>query len=180
MAKYYVERLTGVTAYELPSVKCREIGRIITRWAYFEHAVQEMIWGALGLSQEMGRVAVREPRVTDRLEMLADIIRLREGNIDSDLYKSIQERATLLLSKRDLLAHGKWFHNKPTGEWFVALTKGSWPKDKRDLIPEKSKRVFPESVAITVAILKTTTSEIDLLVEDLKRLRDSAVAPPRS
>jgi hypothetical protein len=110
MAKptYVAGRLTGVAIYELPASFSREIGKIVVRWAYFEHCVQEMNWGVLNLSPAAGRIAIREPRVTDRLEMLQELIALRKGLWDEELYKSILSRARLASAKRDLLAHGIW------------------------------------------------------------------------
>src|SRR5262245_8794648 len=83
-----VEHVSGIATYQLPTAMSREIGRIMVRWAYFEHGVQEMNWGVANLPQSVGRIAMREPRVTDRLEMLADLIRLRGATMDWDLYKS--------------------------------------------------------------------------------------------
>jgi hypothetical protein len=86
---YRVERVTGVAVCELPSSFSREIGRILVHFAYFEQCVQEMVWQALHLSEAAGRIAVRDPRVTDRLEMLRDVVKLRGGSLDETLYKSI-------------------------------------------------------------------------------------------
>jgi hypothetical protein len=86
-----------------------------------------MNWQALGISEAAGRIAMREPRVTDRLEMLSSLIELREGVWDVELYKSILARSKILAAKRDLLAHGIWGYCKTskrvarsTGTRFVA------------------------------------------------------------
>ena len=79
MTKYIAEPVTGLASYNLPSTFVREIGRIIVSWAYFEHCVQEMNWQALGISAAAGRISMREPGVTDRLEMLRNLIELRKG-----------------------------------------------------------------------------------------------------
>lgn len=175
MKKHYeIERVTGLSTPQLPARLTREIGRIIVRWAYFEHCVQEMVWGALNVSPAAGRIAVREPRVIDRLDILRDVIKLRGGEMDWDLLKSMLERARLLAAKRDLLAHGMWHHHATTGEWLVQLARGSWPKDAAHLIAG-SKKVTPESVPMDAEKLRAATSEIDALIDDLKRLRASAV-----
>jgi hypothetical protein len=173
MAKI-AERISGNAAYELRAPLSREIGRILVHFAYFEQCVQEMVWQALKLSEAAGRIAVREPRVTDRLEMLRDAIKLRGGTFDEELYKSIYRRTNLLAAKRHLLAHGIWFHHKARGEWHVQLTRGSWPKNEEELIAG-SKKVTPESVVMTLEELRSATSEISVLIADLKTLRRSAV-----
>jgi hypothetical protein len=124
------------------------------------------------------RRAVREPRVSDRLVMLHDVIKLRGGSWDQELYKSMCVRADLLHAKRNLIAHGMWFHHK-SGEWHVQLTRGSWPKDTADLVAG-SKKVTPESIVITIDELRSATTQISALIDDLKKLRTSATAgrPP--
>jgi hypothetical protein len=171
-----IERITGKATYAILPSLSREIGRIIVRFAYFEQCVQEMVWQTLGLGDAAGRIAVREPRVTDRLDMLRDAIGLRRGAWDEELFKSIRQRANLLAAKRHMLAHGIWYYH-PTGEWHVQLTRGSWPKTEEEL-EFKSKKIIPESVTITVEELRSTTAEIDALIDDLERLRSSAYDVP--
>jgi hypothetical protein len=166
-----------VAAYELPAPISREIGRIIVHWAYFEQCVQEMVWEALTLSDAAGRIAVRDPRVTDRLDMLRDIINLCGGSMDQDLWKSIRARSDLMAAKRHLLVHGIWFRHKTLDECHVQLTRGSWPKTHADLVAG-SKKVNPESIVMTMPELRSATKEILALVVDLKKLRISAVGPP--
>src|SRR5476649_2325848 len=103
--------------------------------------------GLAGVAPQRGCRAhcVREPRVTDRLDMLRDVIGIHQGYFDEDLFKSIRLRANLIAAKRHMLAHGIWFHHKELGEWHVQLTRGSWPKTEDELI-RGSKKVTPESV----------------------------------
>jgi hypothetical protein len=175
MTKYIAERVTGLASYNLPAPLVREIGRIIVSWAYFEYCVQEMNWQALGISEAAGRIAMREPRVTDRLEMLSSLIELRDGTWDIELYKSILARSRILAAKRDLLAHGIWGYVKHLNEWHVQLARGSWPNNRSDLI-KGSKKVTPESVPMDSAKLRQATTEIEALSADLKKLRLSAVS----
>jgi hypothetical protein len=74
-----VEKISGRANYAPPPAVSREIGRIIVRFAYFEKCVLEMVWQALGLSEAAGRIAVREPRITERLDMLRDAVGLRRS-----------------------------------------------------------------------------------------------------
>lgn len=135
-----------------------------------------MSWQAARVSAPVGRIAMREPRVTDRLEMLNDLIAVRGGIWDHDIYKSIHSRARLSAAKRDLLAHGIWAHT-PRDEWTVQLARGSWPKNLSALV-RGSKKVTPEGVLMDPAKLKLATNEIEGLIADLKTLRASASEPP--
>lgn len=168
--------VTGTGVSELPDDIAAGIGKIIVRWAYFEAIVQDLIWQTLGLGPAEGRIAVREPKIQERLEMLCELVTNRKCRWDDVLYKSIRERAPPLAAKRHLLAHGGWI--KHDGEWHVQLTRGSWPKNMAELVAG-SKKVVPELVLIDAERLKAATNQIDQLIEDLKALRKSSVGPPR-
>ena len=174
---YIAQRLAGLASPALPAAMSREIGRIIVRWAYFEHLIQETAWILAGLSPAAGRIAMREPRAADRLQMVREILDARNGAWDDELYKSILQRTKLLAAKRDLLAHGIWGYLKQEHSWHVQLARGSWPKNVRDLVAG-NKRVTPEAVHMDVPKLREAIVEIEAVISDLKKLRDSAIGPP--
>lgn len=171
------EHIYGHAKYQLPARLSREIGRIIVHWAHFEYLVQDMVWETMKVSNAVGRIAVREPRVTDRLEMLRDLVKVQKGFWDDELFNSIFRRAKLIAARRDLLAHGIWDEipepRWPEDVWHLQLTRGSWPKNFRDLVAA-SKKIDPQLVPITLALLKETTIEIEQMIQDLKKLRSSA------
>jgi hypothetical protein len=173
---YHAERHSGIATYKLPTALSREIGRVMVHWAYFEHCIQEMNWGAMNVTGEVGRIAAREPRATDRLEMLGDLIRLRGADMDWQLHKSILKRAEPALAMRDLLAHAIWTQHRQTKEWLIQKTKGKWPKELAELI-SGPRKIVPESLPMDAEKLKSIVSEIDSLIEDLKTFRASAAGP---
>jgi len=175
---YFAEHVTGLATYQLPASLAREIGRIMVHWAYFEHCVQEMNWQSLDLSAPEGRIAMREPRVTDRLEMLCELVNLRGATWDTELYKSILARSKVLAAKRDLLAHGIWGYLSKSNEWHVQLARGTWPKNVREIV-KGSKKITPEGVLMDTDKLRSATTEMAALIDDLKRLRSSTTGPPR-
>jgi hypothetical protein len=176
--KVIAQHVQGPATYHLPASLNREIGRIIIRWAYFEHCVQDLNYKALEIGPEAGRIALREPRISERLEMLRDLVQLRSATWDTKLFDSIMERAKLLSTKRHLLAHGLWHRYRApiADEYHVQLARGSWPKSLADLVTG-SKKIIPEGVLMNLDKLKTTTDEIEKLTEDLATLRTSANLP---
>src|SRR5271156_3750823 len=120
-------RVVATPEYKLPASFNREIGRIIVSWAYFENSVRRGIWEILGVDERMGRIAARDPRIDDRLEMLLDLAFLREIKINEEAVKLLIARSKEVLSWRDLLAHGVWVPT-PDG-WLIQMTAGSYPKD---------------------------------------------------
>jgi hypothetical protein len=121
MATFRAERIKSLARYDIPAPLAREIGRFLVAWAHFEHYVQALIWLALEIGAEAGRVAVREPRVTDRLDMLQDLGELDNIEMDYVLLLDIRKRANLLAAKRHLLAHSLWTFDH--GAW-CALAHG--------------------------------------------------------
>lgn len=174
-----VERVRGTARADLPAALTREIGRIVVHWSNFEYFVQSMVWQTIQVSEQVGRLAVRDARIADRLEMLRDLIKLRNGTWDEALFKSILERAKVFDAKRNLLAHGIWdVHAGSLLEgdvWYVQVARGSWPKNTKELI-EGSKKINPEMVLMRLPELRETTEGIVQLIDDLKHLRSSAVA----
>jgi hypothetical protein len=174
-----IDPVKGTARADLPASLAREIGRIIVHWSNFEYFVQSMVWQTIQVSEQVGRLAVRDARIADRLEMLRDLIKLRNGTWDDALFKSILERAKVVDAKRNLLAHGIWdVHAGSLLEgdvWYVQVARGSWPKNVKELI-EGSKKINPEMMPIRLSNLRETTEGIVQLIEDLKRLRSSAVA----
>ncbi len=69
--------LTTEAAYAIPEAFETEVGRIIVRWAYFEDLIQLIVWTLMDLDHAYGRLAVREPRLSDKLEMIRDLSQLR-------------------------------------------------------------------------------------------------------
>ena len=54
MDKSFFEKIHHKSDYQLPPSYNREIGRVIVRWAFFEHQVQAMIWAIAFASDPLG------------------------------------------------------------------------------------------------------------------------------
>jgi hypothetical protein len=132
MAEYYAERVKIKARYDIPVSLAREIGRFLVTWAYFEHYVQAVIWTALKLGEEEGRLTVREPRVTERLDMIRDLGEFQNLEMDYVLLQEIRKKADPLAGKRHLLAHTIWA--KIDNEWSPLQTRGSWQEMQIEIL----------------------------------------------
>jgi hypothetical protein len=67
--------------YRLPVAYNREIGRVIVRWATFEHHIQVLIWAIVfksdPLGASLGRLSMVEQRFPQRLDLLRDVAEVR-------------------------------------------------------------------------------------------------------
>jgi hypothetical protein len=164
---------SGKASVDLPDNYLIQIGRIVVRWAYFEALIQSLISFQIDLTPAEARLALREPRTTDRLEMLRALMFLHEGTWDDDLYRSIYSRTKTWDTRRDLFAHSIWGHDKKSDEWRIQVARGKWPKHLEKKL-RGNKRVMPASVLITDRHLLTANTAIDKLIDDLERLKASA------
>jgi hypothetical protein len=158
--------------YDIPAPLAREIGRFIVTWAHFEDYVQSIIWGTLQLSHKEGRIAVRQSRITERLDIIRDLGVVQNLAVDFILLSEIRKRADVLAGNRHLVAHSIW--QKPSAYWVVIKTRGSWSEDQREIAEHLrgSKSIEPEAISITAGDVRRWTEETIVLMDDVMRLGD--------
>lgn len=178
-SEFFVLRQAAVARYDIPAPLAREIGRFLVTWAHFEHYVQAIIWGTLRLSDEEGRLAVRETRITDRLDIIRDLGKFHNFAMDYVLLQDIRQRADKLAGKRHLLAHSIW--QKPDDHWRVLVTRGSWPETQLNVTgyPAGADRNFePEALPITPDDIRGWTAATIALIDDAERLGNKHLPLP--
>jgi hypothetical protein len=70
---------------ELPASLQREIGKVVTRHAVLELKLSRIVYTLLGIDAVSGRISVREPRTTDRLDMIADLLKINKIKVHPNL-----------------------------------------------------------------------------------------------
>ena len=152
---------------DIPADIARCVGRFIVKWAGFEYRVQSLIWDVAGVGEALGRIAIREPRIADRLKMLADVSELAGLSLDKVRLEEVIKSAGATESKRDLLAHSPWTFED--GHWKVISFRGnlSDPTAKN-----RSRKINPESFLVT-------TSSIGSLIINTESLTEFARACTR-
>jgi hypothetical protein len=167
--------------YDLPASLNREIGRIVVRWAYFEHHIQKMIWAvafdADPKGAALGRIAIQEPRAADRLDLLERVAAVRKLSFDRALLRKMRAPTKTLAEQRDLFAHGLWTKD-PNAGWVVQQTRGTWTQYRGG--PRGIKRAIPEAIPRDTDDLRATIREIEALIADGKKLLLSFKDEPRS
>lgn len=150
----------------LPGSYCREIGRIITRWAFVEWGLSQLICYVMDVDFKSGRMAIREPRAEDRCQLLADLVKIKKIKLTTDFIQ-LQKDIADACRERDALAHGIWVRDPATDQLYLRLTKGSWQPDRKNKV---SRKVKPEGRATSVETLRETTTKIDRIHDKLKTL----------
>lgn len=168
-------RIVAPAEYKLPQSFHRQIGHIIVRWAYLEHVTRRLLWDVLGVDEKIGRIATRDPRIDDRIEMIGDVAFLRKIKIDPAIVKSLKTRTNEVLRWRDLLAHGIWI---PSGEmWLLQMTSGTYPKNYK--AEHRKRRINPEGVNVSIEGLHTVSNATEILIDEVLGLREALEAQLR-
>ena len=87
--------LGGFAMRELPVVTklsialTREIGRVIVGHTLLEHCLSRITYKLIDVDPKIGRLAIREPRTADRLELIFDLTEVQgiQLKIDKTLYR---------------------------------------------------------------------------------------------
>src|SRR5262245_11329914 len=82
----------AVARIDLLASLCREIGRIITRWAYLENAIQHTLRTLLGLSEEEGRLALQKARPNEQLDVIADVAHPYRLKVDTPAFRRMKAK----------------------------------------------------------------------------------------
>ena len=160
-------RIVAPATSEIPARFSREIGRIIVRWAYLEHIIRRLGWDILGVDQKIGRIAVRDPRVDDYLDMIADIASLKNIKIDTSNLSSLKSRANEVLRWRDLLGHGIWIQT-PDG-WLLQMISGNYPKNYK--AEYRKRRINPEGLNVDIEGLRSVSNGVEILIGEVSSIR---------
>lgn len=91
----------------LPVAHSREIGRIVTHWSFLEWRLKNVAYALLGIGPKEGRLAVRQPRASDYVTMLQDLLDLKHVPVSVDLQK-FRKLLNDLGDYRNSLVHGVW------------------------------------------------------------------------
>ena len=124
--------------------------------------LQLLAYLLLGMSPKVGRLVVREPRATDYVQMLRDLMALTNIKPSLDL-NQLYNAVDNLQGLRNKLAHGIWLDGQSADLPILRVTSGSWTPE-----PQKSsvkRKIYPQSWIIGVKPLRAAVRELDTTVQ---------------
>jgi hypothetical protein len=174
-AKYTSYQIPVIT--DLPAAMMREIGRIVVNYASLEHSISRIIYHLLGISRKEGRLAAKEPRATDRFEIVRDLLVLQNIKPKAGLI-AIRKEIEAVATMRDKLAHGIWTRHPRTNATILQIKRGKFQPNP----PQNTKRVIsPEGIPFNVDDCRAVRIRIEQTIETIDRLAfELGVAPPSS
>ena len=170
MAKTHMETREAMPRADLPKPYREAIGSIVTGWALLEHNIQTFVWELAGVGQEIGFYAIRDPRASDRLQMVLDLADYRGARVNPQQAKKLKKFIIDLKGHRDQFAHGVWARTKDHG-WAVIVTGGH--HDPNVDVEFSSRKLAPEGRPIAVSELLNINEAIDDALDAFASLRDS-------
>ncbi|WP_290496057.1 hypothetical protein [Hyphomonas sp. UBA4494] len=163
-----------ITQHDLPDDYTLEIGRILIKWAYFETQVQQCIYTIMGVDDVVGRVAIREPRIPDRLDLIQEIAFLRGFALNEKAFKELKTNIIETNRWRDLLAHSTWLFVPEKG-WLLRDTRGNMPQELKLDGHAKKRKITPEGKQVPLSLLQSMTERIDILIKNAQALEGALV-----
>lgn len=147
----------------LPTKYYAAIGRIITRWAIIEYKLAHMIFLALGITQEEGRLTLRGQRATERTLVLKDILELKDVSIKIN-WKKLRETLDEMESFRNRLAHNVWVHHPDTNIPVIQDLSAAYVKD---MPPGHRPKINPLAVQVRLEKLQNLIANMNDMIKTL-------------
>jgi hypothetical protein len=124
----------GQIVHDLPVDYYACIGEIITVWSYIEWEAHEIMYVLLGINPKVGRIAVAEPRATDQLRRVRQVLSLGDTAYDDEWLGALIKSTETLKETRDAFGHGIWMAHPKNSTLNLRRTKNNHPETK---LPQK-------------------------------------------
>jgi hypothetical protein len=157
---------------KLPPGYCREIGRIVHKFAFCEMVLRTITYNLMRVGPKVGRVAVRQPRVVDHITMLEDLESLYPTKLGVN-WKKLKELLKEAESYRDRLSHGIWLDHPNVAT--PVLQDFSYAYVPRPPGARKA-RIDPIAVEIKPDDLRRISSTLDDIGDILVKIEGDAAA----
>lgn len=149
----------------VPAAMNRAIGRIMVADAFLEHQLQQIVVALTGCGPKEARLALREPRAVDRLDLIKQLLSVH--GIDVPIRKKLGNDLKDITQERDCLAHGCW-SKRSDGQYVLIVTAGSWVLANNSSLKRK---IHPAGVLTGSDNLAELLAFIDKLIEEILKLR---------
>lgn len=173
-----VPPLEAEVVHDIPDNLACAIGRLVTIHSKLEYKLTALSTLLLQLNKSEARIVLREPRAVDRLDMALDLFAIKDIETAVDT-EGLRLTLQAITADRDRIAHGVWLKHPHSGELFLRITRGDWPKTMTK--GDKVKRaIFPQSIRYeatdclkTVQLAEKALQQIDDLGAEIDRALQS-------
>lgn len=149
----------------LPDAFNNLIGLIMVRWGYLELRLQQLVFMTLRVNEPQGRLAVKNLRAMEMVELAVDLMLLEGVHIEIEGLSQLKE----IESRRNLLAHGVWHHDASDDTYILRDLTGAWRAEAKGGAKVKRK-ILPAGVPITAHNLQDLANALEGAVRDAEEV----------
>lgn len=163
-----IKHIHASFAVDIPTRYTQQIGIIVTRWAYIEWRLHQICYRLLNVSPKVGRIAIREPKESQYIDMIEDLMELDSIPVPAAVAK-VRTELDKWGKSRNLVAHGLWLRDKKSRKLMIQSTAGQWDKSKLDRGQTLSRKVLPEAIFMDLDKLKEIAHAVTLIGMNLEK-----------
>ena len=137
----------------LPQRYSTEIGKLIARCAYIEWRLHQLVYLLLDVTPAEGRIAIRDRREPEYLDMICDLLDLNSFSIPPPVTQ-LRHDIAACSQFRNLVTHSIWVRHPETHELMAQLTRGQWDRSKLPPGQTLSRQILTEAIPVTLSDLQ--------------------------
>lgn len=147
------------------------IGLVVSKHAYLETMLQHIIYDLVGVDDVVGRIAIREPRTSERLTLIEELSAYKEITLEQNIVSLLRKDLPKVAALRDNLAHGIFFQHPDTGETLIRELGGRWQPPGVNKGSVK-KRIHPPASKANADKIAEIAAIISAMIAACRKMRD--------
>lgn len=157
----------------LPDPLLALVGEIVTGWAVQEHELRLLVFLLLSLDPKRGRLAVKNLRAKDYVDLIADLMHLSDLKSKTTKLRELGEVLDEIENRRNAIAHNIWVRSED-GTLFLQSLTGTWPSKKGEF--RRKRRIDPAGIPVAPANLEDLVSAMRKTTKQTRLLRQEVAA----
>jgi hypothetical protein len=160
---------------DLPTWITSRIGQIVVEWSVLEREIEELIQMLVNTDIGFTRIMVNRLNARNRISAAHSLIEWhvfhkRIGSSFLEQSNKIRNRVSETQNRRDIVAHGLWWHKK--GKWWVLKQRGQRKTPQlRPELKSLSRAFIPQRELMTRTKLDKTIREVISGARAIERFR---------
>ncbi len=165
-----MEVFKGQIVKDLPADISQELGNIVSRWAYLERLLKQVIYLLVGINETWGRIVIRTDRADGQITMIEDMLTLSSIHWESTPTLTQFKQAIGDIERiRDTLVHGTWISDSENKLRVISIG-GRWNFGPNS--PRITRRMFPNAPEVTKDSMREVRAQIEQAIESVLQIHE--------
>lgn len=157
----------------LPPGYSKFLGDVIARWAIVEHVMTSCVRLNVRVPRQVADIAVREPRASDRIDMINELMQVRNITTTVDMGR-LRTDVVVAEGQRNVLAHSVWCILEGTDQVFLVRSSASWRPP--GIGSRVSRRMVPEAIPWGLTNFQPVFKALSASLDGLDKLQRELIA----